>query len=257
MLGIGGACVLLVGWHRLERDVTRRLAARGTPTVAFVDMPDVLVGTADIDLQRALWPVLGDAWLDDRVCRDMASRVASVAWVERVRHVRRQRNGRFDISCAYRVPFATVQHDDQYFLVDATGVRLPGEYRDDPSWLVIRGVAAPPPAPGALWPGADVQAGLATVRAVVRERFAKQITAVLLENFDGRVNPRRPHVELATDRAGGRILWGSPPGREVAENDLPQKLAILRAYYERTGRVDANHVVVDVSTHPGGAVIRG
>ena len=82
-----------------------------------------------------------------------------------------------------------------------------------------------------------------------RETFAMHITSVSVKNYAGRSNPRASHIELVTDRAGGRIRWGSPPGFELEENTLTQKLAILRANYAQTGRADAHHDIIDISIH--------
>jgi hypothetical protein len=118
-------------------------------------------------------------------------------------------------------------------------------------------VGQPPPAPGAAWEGDDLRSGLAVIGAVEAQPFASQITAVLVGNFDGRTDPRRSHLELATDQAGGRIRWGSAPGSELEENTVGQKLAILLENFRQTGRVDAHHPVIDVSTFPDRFTIPG
>jgi hypothetical protein len=150
-----------------------------------------------------------------------------------------------------------VQHGGEFLLVDADGVRLPGKYLYNPAWKLVQGVRASPPEPGVSWEGQDIRAGLAVIEALGEQPFADQITAVLVDNVGGRHQPGRSHVELATDRAGGRIRWGSAPGTEVEENSVPQKVAILYENYRQTGRLDAGHPVIDISTFPDRFTVPG
>ena len=73
----------------------------------------------------------------------------------------------------------------------------------------------------------------------------------------GRVDGSASHIDLATDQDDGRIRWGSIPGAEVEENGVDQKLALLRANYRDTGRADAHHPVIDVSTFPDRFAVPG
>ncbi len=98
--------------------------------------------------------------------------------------------------------------------------------------------------------GDDLRAGLDLIELVSRREYGAQIVVVVVDNAQGRVDPRMPHLELATDRPGGRIRWGSAPGREIEENSVAQKLWILDANFRMTGRIDADHLVIDVSTLP-------
>ena len=150
-----------------------------------------------------------------------------------------------------------VQQGTEFFLLDSGGVRLPGTYAYDPALPLIQGVGASVSNPGAKWPGQDVDAGLTVLKALEEQPFAGQITAVLVDNFGGRVNPRQTHIKLATDRAGGRVYWGSAPGFELEENSIENKLAILGENFRRTGRVDAHHAIIDVSTFPDRFTIPG
>jgi hypothetical protein len=150
-----------------------------------------------------------------------------------------------------------VQQGNDFYLIDRKGVVLPGLFRFDPAWKLVQGVGSPAPGPGEVWPGEDLRAALKLIYLLRDEPFANQITAILVENFDGRMYPRASHIELATDRAGGRIRWGSAPGRELVENRVEEKLAILRENYRRTGRADAHHPVIDVATFPDRFTIPG
>ncbi len=242
---------------RLEARVERKLVDRFRSSLVFVDLPEDLEVLAERELYESVADLFERNWTDDALCREMAERLAAVGWIERVKFVRRSPDARFEVSCRYRRPSAMVQVGTSFFLVNAAGVNLPGEYAYDPAWRLIQGTTAPPPHPGEVWPGEDIQAGLALLGALAGKPYAEQITAVLVGNFGGRVDPRRSHIELATDRAGGRIHWGSAPGFELEENTSGQKLAILQENFRRTGRVDAHHAVIDVSTFPDRFTVPG
>ena len=266
LLGIGAITVTVVvialagflGLTRLEAHVDRLiLAERPRATFEFTDLPGQLVGLADGDLERALSDLRSRDWTDDHLCEEMADRLGAVGWVAKVNFVRRSGAGRFEISARYRQPTALVQQSGDFIMVDSEAVRLPGRYTYDPTWRIVQGVAAPAPKVGTAWGGEDLRAGLSILKAIVHEPFGHQITAVLVDNFGGRRDPRGSHIELATDRAGGRIRWGSAPGLELEENLTEQKLALLRENYGKTGRADARHPVIDVSTFPDRYTIPG
>ncbi len=248
----------LIAVARLEAHVDRRLLDRfGPPTVTFVDRPEQLVELAGDDLDKSVSDLLTRDWTDDRLCRDIATRLAAVGWVARVNFVRRTADARFEVGAHYRLPVAMVQQADEFLLVDRKGVRLPGTYLYDPAWKLIQGLGGAAPQAGTHWEGDDLDAALAIVAAVAREPYNDQITAVLVDNLGGRRDPLRCHIELATDRAGGRIRWGTAPGFELEENTVEQKLAILRENYRKTGRLDAHHPVIDISTFPDRFTIPG
>lgn len=261
--GIVASVVVLLsgGWMALGRLDTHvdelLLHDRPDPVVEFINLPKELVTLANYDLHSSLFDLLGREWTDDHLCAEMATRIAGVGWVSRVNFVRRTGGGRFEISCRYRVPTALVQHGDKFFLSDAEAARLPGVYVHHPAWRLIDGVAKPAPHAGEQWEGDDIRAALAVLLAVKDEPFGRQIVGVAVVNFGGRLDPRACHIELMTDQAGGRIRWGSAPGSEIEENGVQQKLALLRENFSKTGRVDARHVVIDVSTFPDRYTIPG
>lgn len=246
------------GMAGLETHVQRQLRERiDRPTLAFVDLPEPLKELALGDLQDSVSELLASDWTDAQLCRTMAARLASVGWVDKVTSVRRRSNGRFEVSGCYRIPVAMIQQGAEFLLTDGHGVRLPGTYRYDPLWTLVQGVAGRAPEPGEPWEGGDLRAALTILAVLAVEPFGDQITAVLVENVGGRRDPQRSHIELATDRAGGRIRWGSAPGFELEENSVEQKLAILRENYRQTGRADADHAVIDISTFPDRFTIPG
>lgn len=234
---------------RLDSHVNRVLKRQAIPELAFVDLPARLLMFAEEDLKRSAEDLLKGDWTKPDLCKVIAERLAKVGWVAEINYVRRTGTGRFEVSARFRSPTAMVQHDDRFYLVDEHAVRLPGLYHYDETWLLIQGVEHAAPGPGTVWAGGDVRAGLAVIDALAGKAFLSQITAVLVDNVLGRRDRHRTHLELATDRAGGRIRWGSAPGFEIEETSVAEKLAILTENYRQTGRVDAGHPVIDISLY--------
>ena len=241
-----------------ERFVLDKLNAPvGIAVLSFANLPVPLETLAREDLIESAGDLLGQPWTGGALCRELAHRLSACGWVERVNAVRRIADGRFELDARYRLPAAMVSTRDGFMLIDAQRVRLPGVYLYDPTWTIIQGVEREPPVPGQVWEGDDIRGGADLVELLAKEPFVHQIAAVIVENIGGRFDSRGAEIELATDRAGGRILWGSPVGAEIAENSAEQKLAILRANFRQTRRVDAGRPVIGIFTFPDRFTIPG
>jgi len=259
---IGGGLTMLAlavfGIARLDAHVQKDLLIRmPRASVEFVDLPADWSEAIRAELTGRIADLSDRAWTDENLCAESGTRIQGSGWIAKLGFVRRTGDGRIEVRARYREPEALVWHAGEFFLVDADSVRLPGMYPDDPRYPLIQGAESPPPSPGVRWEGDDLKAGLALLKAVETEPFRHQIIGVLVDNFAGRRNPRATHIELVTDRPSGRIRWGSAPGFELEENLLPQKLALLRQNYAKTGRVDARNPVIDVSTFPDRFTIPG
>lgn len=256
LLVVGCGAGLAVGGTRaagfFDLRLNQFLLARSPDaTIEFVNLPEGLVALAGGDLRGSISDLLELPWTDPHRCREIADRLAAIGWIESIDSVQRNNAGRFEVHAHYRIPVALVGNGgDDYVLVDAQGVRLPGLYVYHPRWYVIDGVESKPGKVGIRWESAELQAGLALLSALRPEPYRHQIAGINVANFGGRRNPRMTHLELITDRPGGRIRWGSAPGFEVEENLAPQKLALLRQNFAQTGRADAGHSVIDISTFP-------
>ncbi|HUU81938.1 MAG TPA: hypothetical protein VM243_00415 [Phycisphaerae bacterium] len=234
------------GLRQLDRQVHALPHFGGPPDIVLQDVPEGL----DPIIRQALTPVLDADWSEPALCDRIGRQLEANAWVRKVDSVRRLPTGRIAIHCVYRTPMALVQTGGEFILIDQQAVRLPGSYPYHASWPLIQGVAGVPPPAGRTWEAPDLSAAVAVLDRLAAEPFADQLTAVLVHNFHGRIDAREAHIELATDRAGGRIIWGSAPGEEVAENTADQKLAILRRNHELYGRIDAGRQVIDVTMFP-------
>ena len=244
------AAALLIGsafgLARLEARVHAAPRLNQPPVIELVDVPAGLRDT----LRSKLAPFESRARFDTRICTDIGRALEVDPWVRRVKSVRRAHDMRVLVRCEFRMPVAMVQRGSEFFLLDEEQVRLPGVYGPHEALPLIQGVASDPPAPGRIWAGDDLAAGLRLARLIAREPFARQITGIQVHNHKARRSAKDAQIELSTDRAGGRIKWGSPPGEEVEENSVRQKMAILRHNYERFGRVDAGLGVIDISVYP-------
>jgi len=242
---VGGAGY---GLSRLEQHVHRH--------ERFFERPDILLAGVPEELEsiigERLEPFADRPWADPGLCVRIARTLEACAWVRGVDRVRRTPPHTIEVRCDYRTPAAMVQDRGEFVLLDAEGVRLPGRYPYSPALPLVQGVVGQAPPAGVPWEAPDLSAGLAVAGRIEVEAFAEQVVAVRVHNFRGREDPRAGHIELATDRPGGRIIWGSAPGEEIEENTVEQKLAILRHNYAQYGRIDANRAVIDVSTFPDG-----
>ncbi|GMU36820.1 MAG: hypothetical protein KJ057_04585 [Phycisphaerae bacterium] len=258
MLAVGGLLATAGGALAIvERTVEAEIASRARAKWVFEGVPARVSDLVTEDLAKRLEGLSARDWTDPQLCSEAAQVVGQSPWVNEVRRVRRVSDGTIRIELACLEPFAMVDAGNGYALVDRDGVRLPGLYAFHQTWKLIQGVAAAPPGAGRRWDGADLHAALSLLARLKCEAFADQITGVLVHNFSGRNNPLMAHIELATDRAGGRIRWGSAPGSELIENSVEEKLALLRANHRLTGRADAGYPVIDVVTYPDRFVIPG
>jgi hypothetical protein len=240
----------VIGFSRLERHAISQPYFQIPPRLEFTDVPDVLRDHVEDSLYQTITAVTGLRWSDPDLCRLVHEVVAQNPWVKSVNSVQRSSGGVVEISCRFHLPAALVQQGEQMLLVTADAFLLPGTFRYERGWILIQGVASPPPSPGQLWDAPDLMAGLELAESIGTAGFGHQIVGVSVFNFGGREDIRESHLELATDRTGGRIFWGSAIGHEIEENNLIQKLAILEANYQTTGRVDAGYPVIDISTFP-------
>lgn len=255
ILGVGFVGLATAGARGLaflDQRLDQFLLARSPhASIEFVNLPEGMVALAGGDLRGSVADLLELPWTEPLRCEEIARRLSTLGWIESIESVQRNIAGRFEVVARYRIPVALVKSGrDEFVLVDGQGVRLPGVYVYHERWYIVEGVDSPPSKVGDPWAAPDLQAGLALLVALRPEPYRNQIAGINVANFAGRKNPRTTHLELITDRPGGRIRWGSAPGYEVEENLSNQKLALLRQNFAQTGRVDAGHPVIDISTFP-------
>lgn len=256
-----GAGAFLVGLLWLERWSQSTVPPSPPIRVEWVGLPEWLRQPANAHILDDLTACVGlsceDNMQDADLTRLVAERLSQpeVGWVEQVRRVVKRPPDSLQIDCDFRRPVAWIRSGDSDYLVDAVGVRLPGRYQrqtgDETGLIDIDGVRRLPPPVGARWEGEEVAAALRMVRLIEGRAYAGQIRGIRVEWFQPRGGAARCNLVLLTNRRGGRILWGRPPGDEdEAEIPASQKLALLERVYEQTGRVDMNQSCIDVTVWP-------
>jgi len=244
---LGAVGAIVWGMWTLDHRVHADPAFNEPPQIVFVDDgPEVL----HEKMQDHLQGFSSEPWIESTLCSRIGDRLAQSPWVATVRSVDKRANGVVEIDCVYRQPLAVVQIGDKFRLIADDGVVLPGEYGTHGGLPIIQGVTTTLPTPGMPLIGDDALAGIAMVRLLREEAFVDQIVAIRVEGSAGAGASGGRNIELTTDQNGGRIIWGSAPGHEVEENTTNQKLAILRTNFERSGRLDSDYHVIDISVFP-------
>lgn len=114
------------------------------------------------------------------------------------------------------------------------------------------------PLPGQMFDQQDLAAGVALVLLLQRmdaqvappHRLLEQVASIDVRNFNGRRNPREPHLVLRS-KDDTQIIWGAALGEwtKYAEATDEQKLAKLYAYYRDFGSLSAGAKYINLR-HP-------
>lgn len=266
-LGVGLLCVgVCLGMGRLEARVHQLPRYEHSLALEWQDLPDWLQLPENRHILHSLTRRLNlqptDHLLDTTLAQRLGEALANpdIGWIGSVERIMVRPDGVVSVQCRFRRPAAWVRRRESCYLVDASGIRLPGRYQPTDcthsALMTITGVRRPPPAVGRIWEGADLRAGLAMATLISKHPFQRQVDHIIVANYGGRVDRDRPYIELATDRPGSRIWWGRPPNQEDGtEIKAPQKLALLDSLFRRWHRIDLNRAYVDVRTHPNSVVL--
>lgn len=240
---LGGAAF---GLHALEPLAQRvanpqpRLEWEGLP--AWLAHPNQAAFLAQREADAGLGPHASVH--DTELVRSIGQRLASSPWIAEVRRVSARSDGVIRVNAVFRTPLAMVEHRGMAYLVDHAGVRLPlevvAQQVNRRAWLVIQGVAAPPPAAsGQQWVGEDLTAGLRLARflaqadAMGRLPFRPAIHCIDVSNHKWRQDGSAGQIRLRTVNACEVIHWGVPPGEEYEiEPPAEWKLAALSDLYQ-------------------------
>ncbi len=172
--------------------------------------------------------------LDDR----MAERVREVyeqnPWVREVKSVSRTLDG-VNVKAELRKPVAAIRGPGtRWYLVDRSGTRLPGAYRNFPDQFgnvyLVTGFTTTPPDPGETWndPRVPNAARLAAVLKYTGINEKMDINKLQVKGNDADWNNGRGQIIIRTEE-NVPVYWGRPPGQGgPGEPDVKQKLENLR-----------------------------
>ncbi|HEX8341816.1 MAG TPA: hypothetical protein VF624_12975 [Tepidisphaeraceae bacterium] len=256
------SAVVGVGFKASKDYVEQHIRPAGPPRVTIRNRPAWMNDTLAARITGSVRAYVAAPASDTSLLQADAQTLSVDPWVKRVRGVRRvydqQPGDTIEIDAEFRAPVALVRERDNYWYVDAEGVRLPEKLSAEQAgqlidagrsmrFRIIEGAAEPPIAAGLPWPGGDVQAGIEMIALLADKPYADQIVKIDVSNFNGRVNPNESQLNLIT-RYGTEVRWGQPPSATAffVEQRVNRKLEYLQQARQQTGRVDMNLQWIDL-----------
>ena len=233
---IGGAIHL---WHAHQDDIVAQEHFLLTPAKVVINTPPKW---SDADLKEVVLGELATAnhatvsLLDPALVSKTASVFESVGWVEKVRHVKKTRDG-LSIDLIYRgavgmvelnrttVPDWPLNEDGQLLPVDRLGVIMPGAVAAEQSLLrfsIFNPNRFTSLTPWSEWPDRRV-ADAASISAVIHKRW-QDWGVYRIVTFRRPESPDDHNVPFELWPASGtQIVWGNPPGEESTDEASAEK----------------------------------
>jgi len=241
-----GALVAAGGWLALamarDKAVDLRDFQVSPASLEFISKPDWLKGPLERQLKNFGWSGEKISLLDTQAARKVAAALKANPMVKEVKSVERDFPDRVRAEVELREPVALVMRNNRYYIVDAEGTRLPGEFAVRTAvgmdLLLIPYVYTTPPPAGKIWddPAVVEAARLADFLKNHLETVKRaRITAIDSSNIGGRRSERESEIVLLTaDHT--KILWGrSVHTHNVTELPAEDKIANLKEVLDRTG----------------------
>jgi hypothetical protein len=195
--------------------------------------------------------------LDESLASRLAQAFAASPWIARVETVRISRRHGIEARLVYRLPVAMVETGSGVYPVDRDGVLLPpSDFTPDDiaAFPLLRGVENPPDAAaGMVWDDPLVISGARLAEALTPDgdlsRYWQPFGLQAIEVAGG--SAENDSVEFALITYGGsRILWGRPPGADVLEPSVAQKISRLESYISSHGSLDGAGVRRQIDIRP-------
>ena len=243
-----GALVAAGGWLALamarDKAVDLRDFQVSPASLEFISKPDWVTGPIERQLKNFGWAGEKISLLDTDAAKMVAAALLANPMVRKVTSVKREFPDRVRAKVELREPVALVLRGNRYYMVDAEGTRLPGEFRSrsavDLDLMLVAYVRSTPPPAGKIWddPAVVEASRLAGFLKDHGDLVKKaRITAIDSSNVGGRRSPREPEITLLTaDHT--KIFWGrSVYTHNVTELPGADKIANLKKVIEETGRL--------------------
>ena len=258
-----GGIAWLVGY--LRENLAQAASQGRPPRVMFANRPGWMSDYLAADLASGCQPKTNPSVFDQQALVKIRESLEQNPWISKVKQVRRtfreSAGDTIEVDAEFRAPLALVHGmTDDYWFVDAKGVRLPERFSEAEvskviyaadgkvNLRVIDGVRNPPPTKaGQVWPGDDVAAGLELAEKLNTQSFAESIERINVANYNGRVERREAQIVLVT-RQKTQIRWGRPWSASDAFVEIkPEvKFDTLRKMVARYGKVDAGQDWIDI-----------
>ena len=249
-----GALVAAGGWLALamarDKAVDLKDFQISPSNLEFISKPEWVRGPIERQLKNFGWAGEKISLLDTEAARKVAAALAANPMVREVTSVERQFPDRVRAKVELREPVALVLRGNRYYMVDAEGTRLPGEFPSKSATgldlVMVAYVRSTPPPAGKIWddPAVVEAARLAGFLKGYPELVKKaRITAIDSSNIGGRRSQRESEITLLTaDHT--RILWGrSVYTPNVTELPAADKIANLEKVLQETGRLSDKEYV--------------
>lgn len=173
---------------------------------------------------------------DPALEKDLEERFLNNSWVKEV-HVSRDSYfaSHIKVLVHLRKPCVGVEWENQLYLVDKEGVRVPEEiHPPSEPFLRVRGVRQKPPDLGEIWDDPVILPACKLARFLKKQKVHSwlDLQSIDMGNFEGKESPKEPEISLYTSQ-GTRICWGRPLESTRIEGDPHIKLKILKQFCER------------------------
>lgn len=242
---------LITGWVSarsalLEYARSTRVATVDPEAVTLIDAPTWMSESIAAPLRDQAAAAIAPDPFDAEGIQRAAQRLNQCAWIKEVHQIRRieTEDGLpgLAIDAEYRTPLVAVRDPrnvNDYYLVDAEGVRLAGPW-DEPTVLgqgfaVIEGTESLVPFEGMAWEGESVHAAIELAALLAGESFASEIEAYVVVEAK-RFSPPFDLAIITTEKQ--ELFWGAPVGHALVTEFIEDghkldNLRVLFRYPER------------------------
>jgi hypothetical protein len=259
VLSMGG-----VALHCLKQYVEKKIVyPTRPPTIVLKNRPIWMTDFLAQQIAESIRPTGITSTFDTEMLADRVKMLKGNPWIRTVRSVRREYGqtpgDTLEIDCDFRAPVALVRWGDDFWYVDAQGVKLPEKFtaaqlprlmfgQDKHTHIrVIEGIKRPPPVAGKVWGGEDLRGGLGLACLLYGRPFTDEILKVRVENFGGRQDNRESQMVLVT-KYNTEVRWGRSLDAtdKFIEVSPERKMDYLSRVFQEFGRVDARQPWIDI-----------
>ncbi len=250
------------GWGWGQRRLRDAVATRNSMPVEvdLVGLPAWMPRPVSEELKTLVQTTLKPDPFDQESLRLTLEKLRTSPWIASVHHVIRRPGRQVRVLADYRQRAALIRSGPTYHLVDREGVRLPYVYEASEAPQVglplIHGVRTARPAPCQPWDSPDLAAGLKLAALIAAQPWFKQVAAIDVSNYNGRLDKRKGHLKISTALDGDEdpfnnpgIEWGRAPGDEKFEAPAAWKLSRVELELLKNKRF--NDCIISVMVEPG------